>query len=91
MYSREYWEIFKSTYLKENLRTTASYFMKKNRHTAEDQTTQVKKLNQWKSMNLQFCKITCLQRKIQRKCMQFNQIPGAKLSRLARTKFNFYM
>ena len=31
-----------------------------------------KNLNQCKSMNLQFCKMTCLQRKIQRKCMQIN-------------------
>ena len=34
-------------------------------------------------MNLQFCKMTCLQRKIQRKCMQIYQLPGVKLSRLA--------
>ena len=56
-------KIFKNTYFEEHLQTTASYFIK-----AEDWSKNF--LNQWKSMGFQFCKLTCLQRKIQRKCMQ---------------------
>ena len=66
MFCCEYWEIFKNTYFEEHLRTTASYFMKKNRHSWRLNNSSKKILNQWKSMNLQFCKMTCLQRKIQR-------------------------
>ena len=33
MLSCEYCETFKNTYFEEHLRTTASYFMKKNRHS----------------------------------------------------------
>ena len=33
MFSCEYCNIFKNTYFEEHLRTTASYFMKKNRHS----------------------------------------------------------
>ena len=44
-----------------------------------------------KSMDFQFCKLAGLQRKIQRKAYKSKQIPVGKLSRLARTKFNFRM
>ena len=70
MFLREYCKIFKNTYIEEHLRTTASYCMKKNRHNLRLNNSSKKNLNQRKSMNLQFCKITCLQRKIQRKRMQ---------------------
>ena len=70
MFSREYCETFKNIYFEEHLRTTASYFMEKDRHGWRLNNSSKKNLNQWKSMNLQFCKITYLQRKIQRKCMQ---------------------
>ena len=43
MFSFEYCEIFKKTYFEEHLPTTASYFMKKNRHKLKTKTTQVKK------------------------------------------------
>ena len=33
MFSCEYCKLFKNTYFKEHLRTTASCLMKKNRHT----------------------------------------------------------
>ena len=33
MFSNEYFEIFKNTYFEEHFQTTASYFMKKNRHS----------------------------------------------------------
>ena len=33
MFSCEYCKIFKSTYFEEHLQMTASYFMKKNRHS----------------------------------------------------------
>ena len=33
MFSWEYYEIFMNTYCEEHLRTTASYFMKKNRNS----------------------------------------------------------
>ena len=33
MFPCEYCEIFKDTYFEEHLQTTASYFMKKNRHS----------------------------------------------------------
>ena len=42
-------------------------------------------------MNLQFCKMTCLQRKSKENASKSNQIPGGKLFRLARTKFNFHI
>ena len=42
-------------------------------------------------MNLQFCKMTCLERKIQRNASKSNQTPGGKLSHLVRTKFNFIL
>ena len=51
-------------------RTTASYFMKKNRHSWRLNNSSKKVLGQWKSVGFQFCKLTSLQRKIQRKCMQ---------------------
>ena len=70
MFSCEYCKIFKNTYFEEHLQTTASCFMKKNRHSWRLNNSSKKTLNQWKSMNLQFCKMTCLQRKIQRKYMQ---------------------
>ena len=63
-------EIFKNTYSEEHLRTTASYFMKKNRHSWRLNNSSKKILNQWISVNLQFYKMICLQKKVQRKCMQ---------------------
>ena len=41
--------------------------------------------------SLDFRKLTCLQRKIKRKCTQIKQISGGKLSRLARMNFNLLM
>ena len=71
VFSCEFCKTFKNTCFEEHLQTTASYFMKKNRHRKKElKNSSKKKLNQWKSMNFQFCKMTCLQRKIQRKCMQ---------------------
>ena len=45
----------------EHFRTTAFYFMKKNRHNWRLNNSSKKILNQWKYINLQFCKMTCLQ------------------------------
>ena len=67
MFSCEYYETFKNTYFEEHLGTTASYFMEKNRHGWRLNKSSKKNLNQWKSMDFQFRKLTCLQRKIQRK------------------------
>ena len=79
MFSCEYCEIFNNTYFEEHLRTTASYFMKKNRHSWRLSNSSKKNLNRWKSMNLQFCKMTCLQRKSKENASKSNQIPGGNL------------
>ena len=42
-------------------------------------------------MNLQFCKQHAYKEKFKESVCKSNQIPGGKLSRLARTKFNFLM
>ena len=90
IFSCGYLEISKNTYFEEYLRTTA-YLMKKNRRSWILNNSRKKNSNQWKSMNLQFCKMTCFQQKIQRKCFQSNQMSGGKLSRLLMKKLNFHM
>ena len=60
----EYCNIFKNTYFEEHLRTTASYFMKKNRHSSRLNYPSKTKLNQWNLTCFQCRKITCLQRKV---------------------------
>ena len=54
MFSRKYSEIFKNTYFEEPLRMTASYFIKKNRHSWRLNNSSKYFLNQWKSMGFQF-------------------------------------
>ena len=56
---------FKEHHFEEHLRTTASYFMNKNRNNSSK-----KKLNQWKPTGFQFRKLTRLRRKNQRNCKQ---------------------
>ena len=50
-----------------------------------------KNFNHWKSRNLQFCKRHTYKEKSKENACKSDQIPGGKLSRLARTKFNFPM
>ena len=64
MFFCEYCEIFKNTYFEEHLWAAAPCFMKKNRLSWRLNNSSKKILNQWKSLNLQFCKTTCLQRGI---------------------------
>ena len=51
MFSCEYCEILKNHHFEEDLQTTVSYFMNKNRNNSSK-----KNLNQWKSMGFQFRK-----------------------------------
>ena len=52
MFSCEYCEILKNHHFEEDLQTTVSYFMNKNRNNSRK-----KNLNQWKSMGFHFRKI----------------------------------
>ena len=42
-------------------------------------------------MGFQFRKMTCLQKKFREIACKSKQMPNGKLSRFARTKFNFHM
>ena len=42
-------------------------------------------------MNLQFSKRHASKEKSKENACKYNQIPGGKLSRVAKTKFNFHM
>ena len=87
MFSCEYYEIFKDTYFEEHLRTTASYFMKKNGHSWRLNNSS-KKIFKW---IFSFVKWNAYKEKSKGNRCKSNQIPGRKLSRLTRRKFNFHM
>ena len=71
---------------------TASYFMKKNRHSWRLNGRSKKFLNQWKSIGFKF-QVNQIKFKKQFKesACKSKQVQGGKLFHLARAKFNFHM